>query len=194
MSGTSVQIPLKLLMGFIDESSQRLAILRKLLKQLDVSQDCIDGLNAIKRDLSALRDNAAFFGLAHTRKIAIRTERLLKAGVEKKMVITQGHINLAMSSLEMMSTMLDNIRAGKSECTEKETFQRLVEKLASACKGDFCPDAPLWSSILERLDKIKSELQPKIGKRSITDSLARELCRTVEAVIEDCRKLSAGLT
>ena len=194
MSGTSVRIPLQLLMGFVDETDQRLAVLKKLLLQLDITGDCTDGLNAIKRDLSALRDNAAFFGLAHTRKMAIRIERLLKGALDGKFIFSQGHLNLSSSCFEYMRDMLSNVRMGKSECENKTGFQRLIEKLSSAARGEERPDAPLWNSILERLDDIRNALQPKIGKRSMTDAIARELCKSVESVIEDCRRLAASVT
>ena len=194
MSGTSVHIPLKLLMGFVDEASSRLSILKKLLLQLDITQDCSDGLNAIKRDLSALRDNAAFFGLAHTRKMAIRIERLLKGATDGKFIFSQAHLNITSSSLEYMRDMLSNIRMGRSECENKDGFQRLIQKLSSAARGEDRADAPLWSSILERLEEIKDALQPKIGKRSMTDAIARELCKSVENVIDDCRRLASSVT
>ena len=191
MSGTTVQIPLELLLGFIEEALLRLSVLKKLLAQMDLEEDCSEDLAAMKRDLTALRDNASFFGLARSRKLAVRVEKLLDATLNRRVIFTQSLVNLLKTSLETLEHMLMNIRSGRNECSSVPKWEELMESLSKAAKGKSENNRLLWASVIEDLENMEETLKPQLTNRHLEQSSARELYDVVERVLENCKRLAS---
>jgi len=191
-STATVQIPLTLLLQFVAESRDRLRILRKLAQQINPLDDCADGLRAIGREVAGFRDNAAFFGLTRSRKLAIRLEKLLKAAAERTVPVSASHLVVVAEALETLSSFLEAVANGRPECADDQGFDGLMARLDAGGRGGGVDEASGLAAIVARLEQIQADVTPKIGERGMTNGEMRSLAERLEEVLADCRILIAA--
>ncbi|MDY6823629.1 MAG: Hpt domain-containing protein [Thermodesulfobacteriota bacterium] len=116
----------KLLAGFIAESRDSLAPVDSLLIDLEKHPDDPDKINHIFRPFHSIKGSAAFFGLLKVKQLAHLLEDLLDLIRQHKLGVTQEITDVALSGLDMLRAIFDNVTSGK---TENIGFDALLQEL-----------------------------------------------------------------
>jgi len=179
----------KLLVEFLEESIDSLAPIANFLIQIETTPNDINLINSIFAPIHSLKGNAAFFGFAQTKLLAHTMENLLDRFRTKTISPSKYSINILLNGLDMLDTMLQNIKNKKeNEIDDEKSFNDSIESINNILDEDsdqvsllleiekkfkiitpFIPEdkTGLWQEILKLSGLLKTTQPAKIKEDNI---------------------------
>ncbi len=135
----------ELLEGFIIESLESLESLDSLFIELEKNPSQIEIINPIFRAMHSLKGNAPFFGLMKVKALSHNIENLLVGLREKKFSAHHALINHILSGVDLLRSMLNNIRIGEAELKSAQMIDEYTKRSQELAEltPDLVPTAPV---------------------------------------------------
>lgn len=156
--GEKRKIDPELFNTFVEDTLEEISLVENHLIKLEKSPDNHELINSILRPIHSAKGNCSFFGLTNGKKLAHVAEDVLNCALKNKNVITQEIISTFIKCIDLIQSILKNVRDGGDELDGIDTkydevFAVLEETRDKSLDQSFRPE-----HILEKLYSIQSEL------------------------------------
>lgn len=125
----------ELLLGFLDESMEGLALVESLFVRLETEPGDMDNINAIFRPVHSLKGNSAYFGLMKVKELSHKMETVLDALRKNTLQVSGAVIDALLPGVDLLKAMLARVREGGSECAAPEELAAAIAALDNALSG-----------------------------------------------------------
>lgn len=166
-----------ILMGFIEESLEALALAEESLVRLESDPENSDHVNAVFRAVHSLKGNAAFFDLMRVKRLAHKMEDILDDIRNKKVSINKSLIDILLPGSDLLRRMLESVREGNEECTEEKRYNRILSDVEN-----YSPKAE--EDVVDRIRRHLIDIRDVLGQGDqplIDDLLNSDIFKDGEA-------------
>lgn len=156
-----------ILMGFIEESLDALAMAEESLIRLESDPGHMEHVNTVFRAVHSLKGNAAFFNLMLVKRLSHKMEDVLDDIRNRRVTIAKSLIDILLPGIDLLRKMLVSVRDGKEECDDETRFKRILSTVEHYSVEEV--EGNIISRITDRLIHIRDRISP--NDRPLIDAL-----------------------